>query len=222
MDQLSAGAQAAWQWLSEPIPYSTYPRAAVVGLLLGVGIVVVLTLLIAVPWARRWWTDDAPRPGEDEQGVSTKEMTLFEHLLELRNRLVISAVALAVTTAGAFVFYRTWMDIALRPIGQHDLQAITPTETIFTYFQVTLVVGLLVSMPVIAYEAWSYVAPGLTRKERRYVIAFIPGATFCFVLGVSFAYFALLPAALGFLWASARTGSRSCRRSRATSSLSAT
>jgi sec-independent protein translocase protein TatC len=126
-------------------------------------------------------------------------MTLFEHLLELRNRLVISAIALAVTTAGAFVFYKKWMDIALRPIGQHDLQAITPTETIFTYFQVTLVVGLLLAMPVIAYEAWAYVAPGLTRKERRYVIAFIPGVTFCFVLGVAFAYFALLPAALGFL-----------------------
>jgi sec-independent protein translocase protein TatC len=46
---------------------------------------------------------------------------------------------------------------------------------------------------------WAYVAPGLTRKERRYVIAVIPGATICFTLGVAFAYFALLPAALGFL-----------------------
>jgi sec-independent protein translocase protein TatC len=91
------------------------------------------------------------------------------------------------------------MDIALRPIGNHELQAITPTEKIFTYFEVTLVVGLIVAMPVIAYEVWAYVAPGLTRKERRYVIAIIPGATVCFVMGVAFAYFALLPAALGFL-----------------------
>ncbi len=198
-DQLRDAVQPAWQWLWQPIPYSSYPWAAVVGLLLGLAIATTLTLRFGVPWAKRWWTDETSRPGEDEQGVSTKEMTLFEHLLELRNRLIVSVIAVAVTTGVAFIFYQKWMDIALRPIGNHELQAITPTEKIFTYFQVTLVVGLIVAMPVIAYEVWAYVAPGLTRKERRYVVAVIPGATICFVIGVSFAYFVLLPAALGFL-----------------------
>src|SRR5206468_705659 len=107
----------------QPIPYSSYPWAAVVGLVLGLAIATTLTLTLGVPWAKRWWTDETAGPGEDEQGVSTKEMTLFEHLLELRNRLVISVIALALT----------------------------------------------------------------------------PGATICFVIGASFAYFVLLPAALGFL-----------------------
>jgi sec-independent protein translocase protein TatC len=199
MDQLSAAGQGLWQWLWEPIPYSHYPWLAAVVLALILAFVVGFTLLFAIPWARRWWTDETPRPGEDEQGVSTQEMSLMEHLLELRNRLVISAIALAVTTGGAFIFYQKWMDIALRPIAGHELQAISPTEKIFTYFQVTLVVGLLIAMPVLAYEAWAYIAPGLTRKERRYVIAFIPGVTVCFIIGVAFAYFVLLPAALGFL-----------------------
>ena len=195
-----ATLQAALAWLAEPlVPFSAATRGVVVGLLLAVVAVVALTMWLGVPWARRWWANDAQRPGEDEQGVSTQEMTLMEHLLELRNRLMIAVGALAVTTIGAFAFYEKWMDIALRPIGQHELQAITPTEKIFTYFEVTLVVGFILAMPVIAYEAWAYVAPGLTRKERRYVVAIVPGATLCFLLGVAFAYFALLPAALGFL-----------------------
>ena len=62
-------------------------------------------------------------------------------------------------------------------------------------------VGLIVAMPLLAYQVWAYIAPGLTRKERRYVIAIVPGATISFIVGVSFAYFALMPAALGFLFA---------------------
>lgn len=186
-------------WLWAPIPFSHWPWAAVVALLLLVAVVIALTIWLAVPWARRWWTDETPRPNEDERGVSTVEMTLTEHLIELRNRLIVCAVALAVTTGGAFIFYQTWMDIALWPIRGHQLQAITPTEKLFTYFQVTLVVGLVLAMPIIAYELWAYIAPGLTRKERRYVLAIIPGATLSFLVGVLFAYFALMPAALGFL-----------------------
>ena len=61
-------------------------------------------------------------------------------------------------------------------------------------------VGLIVAMPLLAYQVWAYIAPGLTRKERRYVIAIVPGATISFIVGVLFAYFALMPAALGFLF----------------------
>jgi sec-independent protein translocase protein TatC len=171
----------------------------VVGLLLGVTVAGALTMFFGVPWVRRWWTDETLRPDEDERGVSTVELTLIEHLVELRNRLIIAVIALAVATGIAFIFYKTWMEIAIRPLGGHDLQAIAPTETVFAYFQVTLVVGLIVSMPVIAYQAWAYIAPGLTRQERRYVVALIPGVTLSFIAGVAFAYFALMPAALQFL-----------------------
>jgi sec-independent protein translocase protein TatC len=187
--------QALWQ----PAPFTRAPWAAVLGLLLGLLVLVAGTLVLAVPWARRWWTDQTPRPNEDERGVSTVEMTLIEHLLELRTRLLWSLAALVLATVVAFVFYQVWMDVALWPIRGHDLQAITPTEKVFAYFKVTLVVGLIVAMPVIAYQLWAYIAPGLTRQERRYVIAVVPGATLSFIIGMAFAYFALMPAALGFL-----------------------
>ena len=198
-DQGGQLLQTAWEWLLVPAPFTSAPRAAVLGLLLSLVLAGVLTLWLALPWARRWWSDELARPGEDERGVSTEELTLTEHLIELRNRLVRGIVVLAIATSVAFVFYQRWFDVALWPCRGCQLQAITPTELIFAYFKVTLVVGLLVAMPWIAYEAWAYIAPGLTRKERKYVIAVIPGATVSFLVGVMFAYFALTPAALTFL-----------------------
>jgi sec-independent protein translocase protein TatC len=214
LDQVS---QAATTWLSSASPLFGVPWAAIVGAAVAVLLILLGSLFWAVPWARRWWVDETPGPDEDERGVSTVELTLQEHLLELRTRLIISLIALTVTTTIAFIFYRTWFQIAVLPIiGRGNceavrnsvtqnvaiptcLQAITPTELIFAFFQLALVVGLIAAMPVIAYQVWAYIAPGLTRKERRYVIAIIPGATFSFIVGVSFAYFALMPAALSFL-----------------------
>ena len=214
---VSSLAGQALSLLGEPSPAFGVPWAALGGAALVALLVVAGALWGALPRVRRRWADETPGPDEDERGVSTVEMTLQEHLLELRSRLIISLVALAVTTGIAFIFYRTWFAIAVRPIigrGNCDavrneavqnlaiptcLQAITPTELIFAFFQLALVVGLLASMPVIVYQLWAYIAPGLTRKERRYVLALVPGATLCFLVGVLFAYFALMPAALSFL-----------------------
>jgi len=197
---IAGSLQTALDWLSQPVvSFSVASRGMALGLLLGVLVLFGLVAWLAVPWARRWWTDETPRPGEDESGVSTKEMTLQEHLLELRNRLVISVIALTVTTGIAFIWNQLWLQIAVAPCPGCKLISTSPTGIIFSVFKVTLVVGIVVAMPVIAYEAWAYIAPGLTRKERRYVIAIIPGATVSFILGILFAYFALLPAALRFL-----------------------
>ena len=190
----------AMDWLGQPlVSFSVATRGMAVGLLVGLLLLFGLVAWFAVPWARRWWTDDTPREGEDESGVSIKEMTLQEHLLELRNRLVISVIALALTTGVAFIWNKLWFQIATAPCPGCHLVSISPTGIIFAVFKVTLVVGMAIAMPVIAYEAWAYIAPGLTRKERRYVVAIIPGATISFVIGVLFAYYALLPAALRFL-----------------------
>jgi sec-independent protein translocase protein TatC len=211
--------QSAMEWLWQPAPYTAYPWAAIVGLVLGLLVFGFGTYFFLLPRFLYWWADESPRPGEDERGVSTEELSLIEHLIELRNRLLRAVIALALTTAVAFPFFQYWFLIAIRPIlGRGNcppelptiaevqterfracLQAITPTELLFSYFQVTLVVGLILAMPVIAYQVWAYIAPGLTRKERRYVVALVPGATLSFIAGVMFAYYLLLPPALAFL-----------------------
>ena len=201
-------------WLMEPAPFTSYPWAAVVGLAAGLLILIGGGLFVGIPRFRAWWNDDTSRPGEDERGVSTEEMTLIQHLLELRQRLVWSAIGLAVGLALTGPFFQYWFDLAIGPakgrgncgpngtrpeIGDTCLQAISPTEQVFAYFKVTLVLALILAMPMIVYQLWKYVAPGLTRQERKYIVAILPGATLLFTGGVAFAYFGLLPPALGFL-----------------------
>ena len=201
-------------WLLEPAPFTSYPWAAVLGLAALLVALIAGALVIGIPRFRAWWADETPRPGEDERGVSTEEMTLIQHLLELRERLVWSAIGLAAGLVVTGPFFQFWFDLAIRPAmgrgncgpqgsrpepGDTCLQAISPTEQVFAYFKVTLVLALILAMPVIVYNIWKYVAPGLTRQERKYIVAILPGATLLFLGGVSFAYFALLPPALGFL-----------------------
>ena len=201
-------------WLLEPAPFTSYPWAAVLGLVLGLLALIVGGLYFGIPRFRAWWNDETPRPGEDERGVSTEEMTLIQHLLELRQRLVWSAIGLGIGLGLTGPFFQFWFDMAITPAmgrgncgpgnsrpppGETCLQAISPTEQVFAYFKVTLVLALILAMPLIVYNIWKYVAPGLTRQERKYIVAILPGATILFTGGVAFAYFGLLPPALGFL-----------------------
>ena len=197
-EQFASVVQSFLDWLWTPIPGSEYPWAAVV-ILVVVGAAVGGGVTFGVPRVRAWWNDDTIRPDEDERGVSTVEMSLIEHLVELKNRFVIVGIAVTLATVAAFVFYQQWMRIALWPLGGHELQAITPTEKVMAYFKVSFVVAIAASMPIIVYQVWRYIAPGLTRSERRWILAFVPGATVSFIAGIAFAYFALMPAALTFL-----------------------
>lgn len=197
-DQIAAAVQAVLDWLWTPIPSSQYPWAAVIALAVG-AIALVSGFIFGMPRVRIWWSDETVRLDEDERGVSTVEMTLMEHLIELKNRFIIIGIAVLVATVGAFVFYDLWMKIALWPLNGHELQAITPTEKVIAYFKVSFVVAITFVMPIIMHQVWKYIAPGLTRQERRWIVAFVPGATVSFIAGICFAYFALMPAALTFL-----------------------
>jgi sec-independent protein translocase protein TatC len=75
-----------------------------------------------------------------------------------------------------------------------------PTEMFLVYFKVTLIAGLCLAMPVIAYQAFRFLVPALTARERRYLFFFVPGATAFFLLGLAFAYFLMLPFALKYLF----------------------
>lgn len=155
------------------------------------------------PWSRADKPPKPPDPLEDDEGVSTVTMTLSEHLLELRTRLIISSAALLVSTVVAFAFYSTLWRIITGPCLNErfkcELITIEPTEQVFTAFKVALFGGIILAIPVIAYEIWAFVAPGLTRRERRYVVWLVPGATVSFLAGILFAYYVILPTALNFL-----------------------
>ncbi|MFN2184589.1 MAG: twin-arginine translocase subunit TatC, partial [Anaerolineae bacterium] len=126
-------------------------------------------------------------------------MPLMEHLREFRTRLIRVFIAMFVTTGISFVFARQVFVLLLNPLGDVTVQALKPTESIGNYMKVALLCGVLLAMPVIVYQLARFIAPGLTKKEKRYLFLLVPGATLCFMTGVAFAYFVMLPAALPFL-----------------------
>ncbi len=138
----------------------------------------------------------APEPEPDDE----VRMTLIEHLEELRERLIKSVIALAITTAFSLIFAKQVLE-AFRSLlpGEAPLQAFTPTETYVVYFKVSILCGLAFAMPIIVYQFVAFVVPGLTRQERRWLYFVAPLAGALFVLGLLFAYFVILPFGLPIL-----------------------
>jgi sec-independent protein translocase protein TatC len=128
-------------------------------------------------------------------------MTILEHLEELRQRIIIAGIALICGMAiSAFFLVQRVMEwlVALRPANAAIIN-INPPEVFTAYLKVALFTGAALAMPVVLYEALMFVLPALTAKEKRYTYVFVPGATICFLLGVAFGYYVLVPAALAFL-----------------------
>ncbi len=142
----------------------------------------------------------------------TGEMPILEHVAELRSRLVKSCLALAVTTVAAFAFLydpvirfllHSYCELPARTRiatagGGCRLAALSPLEPLGIRLRVSLTVGLLLAMPVIAYQLWRFITPGLKPSERRFAIPFALASTVLFVGGVWVAFFTL-PKAIGFL-----------------------
>ena len=140
----------------------------------------------------------------NEEEIKAGGLTLLGHLNELRIRLTKIAVALLLTTALSFAFAEPMLQFLLVPYsasieGVVELQTLEPTEGIETFFKVSLLSGSVFAMPIILYQFWQFIVPGLTRKERRYIFIFLPAALILFILGILFAWFVLIPAAVFFL-----------------------
>jgi sec-independent protein translocase protein TatC len=131
-----------------------------------------------------------------------KVMTLVDHLTELRTRIVRSIVAVVVGTAIGFLVAPEIKLFLVGPLPASalPLQVLGPGDAFGIQLRIAVVVGIILAMPVLLYQLWAFVAPGLTPTERRALRPWIPLALFFFVLGVSIAY-AILPFAIGFLLA---------------------
>ena len=128
------------------------------------------------------------------------QMTLMEHLNELRSRLVKASVAVLIATAFSFIFAQQLVEFLAIPLGGLDkMQAIDVTENVGVFMRVSLIGGIVLAMPVVVYQSIRFIVPGLTREERRYLWFIVPAASILFVLGVAFAYFVMLPTAVPFL-----------------------
>ncbi len=135
---------------------------------------------------------------EDE--IQDEEMTILEHLEELRSRIVKMAIALLVGTAIGLVFTPRILEFLKHaaPAGT-NLIFIEVTEMFVTYFKVALLVGTGIAAPVLLYQIIRFITPGLTRREKRLLFSMLPLVAFFFFLGATFGYVVTLPFALRYL-----------------------
>ncbi len=135
--------------------------------------------------------------------MAAKEMTLREHLEELRRRLIFVVVFVILAMIVAFVFRNPILSFLLEPgFSQLDEKPIATEvlETVGVTFKVTLLVAFAASLPVVLYHVIMFASPGLTTRERLYVFLFLPGVLIAFGAGVAFGYYVLFPPAFYFLF----------------------
>ncbi|MGE3075992.1 MAG: twin-arginine translocase subunit TatC [Dehalococcoidia bacterium] len=132
------------------------------------------------------------------------EMTLMEHLRELRNRVLVSAVAVVIGMIVCLYFWETIVGWLIAPAREQQgpefgLAVFSPTETIGVLFKVGMYGGLMLASPVVLYEMLAFIVPGLTPKEKKLVLPGLFGVIAFLLAGMAFAYWIILPASLGFL-----------------------
>ncbi len=140
---------------------------------------------------------------DDEELVGGEPMTLLEHLIELRNRLTVAAIALLLTTIVSFLFARRFINFLTDPAKEaypnFSLIYNQPMEFLVVFFKVSLLGGIALGMPILLYEGLAFVTPALTKQERRWLFPVIIGASLMFLCGMAFAYYVALPPSLKFL-----------------------
>jgi sec-independent protein translocase protein TatC len=142
-----------------------------------------------------------PPPERSKENKSERNLTLVEHLQELRLRLTVSAVAVVIGLAVSAYFGERSIEFLKEPAGKDvQLQFIEPFELFATYFRVALLGGLIIAMPVIVSQILLFVTPALQTTEKGWLIGTVIGATLLFLAGVAFSYYVALPPALDFLF----------------------
>ena len=144
---------------------------------------------------------DRKEEQEEEQEELSGQMSFFEHLGELRRRILNSLIALGVAFAGCwyfvndiFRFFKELIDKTGATLNASDI-----TDPFTVLLKMALMAAIFLASPFILAQVWLFVSPGLYRHERRYALPFVISATILFVVGGLFGYYVVLPTGLGFL-----------------------
>lgn len=149
---------------------------------------------------------------EKESGAVTPEddvpMSFFDHLNELRKRLVRSAFGIVIAFIVCYVFvgelrtimlvpfYDSWVSVGLE--GKAQLQALSALETFLTDLRIAVIVAIFIAGPIVFYQMWMFIAPGLYRSERNLVVPFVATSAVMFLGGGVFCYYFVVPVATDF------------------------
>jgi|WetSurMetagenome_2_1015567.scaffolds.fasta_scaffold81567_2 sec-independent protein translocase protein TatC len=145
-------------------------------------------------------TDTNNAEPEQESG----KMSFLEHLDELRKRIVHIVIYVSVGFLVCIFFCKPIYDFLALPITRTLPKGIKlvftkPTDPFTLYMKVALLAGIFLTLPLILYEVWKFIAPGLYRKEKKYIVPFLVSSMVLFLLGAAFCYYIVLPPAFQFL-----------------------
>lgn len=132
-----------------------------------------------------------------------QSLSLMDHLIELRGRLLKASLAVIVVLAGLLPFSRQIFSAAARPMLEHlppesRMIAIDVAAPFLTPFKLTLMVAILIAIPFVMYQIWAFVAPGLFRNEKRLAKPILISSVLLFYSGCAFAFFVVFPLMFGF------------------------
>jgi sec-independent protein translocase protein TatC len=128
-----------------------------------------------------------------------QEMTLQEHLEELRQRILYAAIAIAIAFVIGLILAFPLLDVMANLSGLEEFVLISPTEGFATFMRVAFYIAVALAMPILIYQLIAFLGPGLTNEERRYVKLSLFPVSILFVIGMTFAFFIVIPRALNFL-----------------------
>ena len=137
---------------------------------------------------------------EDGKG-SEDEMSFLQHLEELRWRFVYSLIGIVIGTIITWIFIDLLVEsILLLPAKKANisLQNLRPFGQLFLFMQIAITGGIILSIPNIFYQLWKFIAPALKQKEKKYITLIVVFSTICFLAGIAFAYFLMIPLTLKF------------------------
>jgi sec-independent protein translocase protein TatC len=150
------------------------------------------------------------KTGAAEEPETLAEGTLLSHLVELRSRLLKSSAAIAVAFLCLLPFSRTIFSLVSEPLRDvlpgNAMIATAVASPLLTPFKLTFFAALFLAMPVVLYQAWAFVAPGLYRREKRFALPLLASSIVLFYLGVAFAYYLVFPLIFGFITSVAPEG----------------
>ena len=140
------------------------------------------------PWVIASLWDDPNEAEVDQNG----KMSFLDHLDELRRRLIVSIVAVGIAFFICWAFREKIYDFVTIPITQFTggakLKYVTPAEPFSVYMQISLLAGIFLASPIILWQVWLFISPGLYRREKRFALPFLAATTILFLLGGAFAY----------------------------------
>lgn len=143
-------------------------------------------------------SDITPQSQEEELIAAPieGEMSLVDHLQELRRRLITIVIAVLIGSGAAYFYAQEIIHFITAPAGK--LYYLNPAEAFFTYLKVSFFVGFLLVLPIVLYQIWAFVVPALTTTERKTTLILLPASVLLFFAGLGFSYYFVLPAGIKF------------------------